>query len=355
MINHLVGTTTGSIIFGGIDLCKFTGELVTLDVISRPLTLSDNTRIDTVYTHALAITDISITANNHSSFPVFEHGDPTGQQNDSLPVYFDASDAWWEVPQDIYDIITPFIPNLNASTYIMPCDQEGQNISITIEFGAAVNITVPIGNLAIPIYDSLTGDQNVTSDGLPLCQFALYPGPGSISSLYELGFSVLRSTYLIFDLDNGQISIAQASPSCSTCSEIFTVPIGPDGLKKALASASQPLITASSNGRLDLCIISATHVATRSFSVWTTAHVLGQATGTQAVPEVAISYPANVLSTGTLSSGVTLSAQTATPTNITSGTSTHTAEAKGAAVNSADIQRTIFLAVFYIVLGWASG
>ena len=55
-------------------------------------------------------------------------------------------------------------------------------------------------------------------------------GPGEISSI---GDAVMRAGYWVFDLDNGQISVAQANIEASS-SDIVKVLKGVDGLSRAV-------------------------------------------------------------------------------------------------------------------------
>lgn len=315
------GNQTGSLVFGGVDLSKYSGELVTLDVLAQPYTTEDNTVINTAYRHVLAITDISVTAHNQSTFTVFQNGDSTGQQNGSLPAVHNTMNAWWEVSPDVFDSIVPFIPGLDASSQVIPCEGTDRNITITITFGANVNITVPFNDLVIPIYDG-TQDQNLTSDGLPLCSFALRPRDGDLTDPYYLGYSVLRSMYTVYDLDNAQMSIAQANSKCDGCSDIHEVPAGTDGLSRVLKSASRSLVTASANAAIATSLVSMEAGSNRTFSVWTASAALGQATGYDVIPGAFRTYGATIVAAGTLTASMTPSIASSTSELTENGTTT---------------------------------
>lgn len=268
----------------------------------------------------LAITDISIISDNQEVHSVFSNGDVTGQANGSLATMPNTASAWWEVTQDVYDTFVALIPGFNKSSGIMSCDQGSQNISTVIRFNDAVNITVPLADLIIPTYDLETGQQNVTADGVPTCSLSIRPYNGSIGDPFFLGFSVLRSMYTVYDIDNAQISIAQAEFAYSGEPGIYAVPSGTDGLQQVLSSAGKSIATASANNAIIATIISATVTSEHSFSVFSTSPAVAEATGTEALPTGGVVHPASVVPSGTVSTGVASSSGSTGATGSSSTT-----------------------------------
>ena len=70
------------------------------------------------------------------------------------------------------------------------------------------------------------------SNGEPICTFLIQPTKDA--DVYIAGDAVLRSMYVVFDLDNGQASIAQAKVNNTDSPDVVTVKAGPSGVAEAL-------------------------------------------------------------------------------------------------------------------------
>lgn len=303
------GAATGTILFGGIDTSKYTGQLHTLNCIGQPVQASDDEVIYLVYEFVVAVTGLNASVSGKTT-SYFSNGDPTGQDGDSLQVLLDTGSAAWTVPTRLYNDIASSIPNLDRYGNL-PCSSQSSDISLSIEFGGQVTIDVPLRELVVPVYDAATNVQNTTSDGEPLCTFMLSPGETSQDQPFlTLGDSILRSMYVVFDLDNGQVSIAQAAINSTTDasssgsgSSVKVVQAGPDGVRNAVGSSG--VVTASANTQSIAPQVS----TTASFGLQTTEPAVGTATGTDALPtEARVSATAGGSSKGgSRSSGSTAS------------------------------------------------
>lgn len=286
-----VGDATGTILFGGVDTSKYTGDLTTLDLIPQGIETTDGETVNYVYEFVVAVTALSTTANGKTT-SVFSSGDASGQSyQNTLPVLLDTGSAAWTVPSSIYADVAALIPNLDDYGNC-PCASADADISLTLTFGAAVPITVPVRDLVVPVYDAQTNVQNQTTNGEPLCTFMLSPGQENEDQPFlTLGDAVLRSMYVVFDLDNGQVSLAQAAVNTSTSastsaagSSVKIVPKGPGGLAKALGSSA--VKSAAGNSYSIAPMVS----TTANFALSTVGTAVGTATGTAAIPtEAAVS------------------------------------------------------------------
>lgn len=226
------------------------------------------------------MTDLEIISGVGNITTIFSAGnDSTGQySSDSVKVFIETDSPGWTVPTELYNQIAALIPNLTASAGTLPCSvAETSNMTLSLTFGAAITIDVPLSNFIVPTYSSATYFPTLDSPGQPLCTFMIYPGDADLDSSYALGESVLRSTYIVFDLDNGQLGLAQAATSPSA-PDIRAVAAGPDGLANAVGRAS--VVTASPNS----ASVAGTATATQTFSATTLAEPVGTATGAAAVP-----------------------------------------------------------------------
>ncbi|KAL1304996.1 hypothetical protein AAFC00_003900 [Neodothiora populina] len=277
-----IGDASGTILFGGIDTSKYSGNLVTLNLLPVPIPTNSGT-LDVVYEFVVAVTALSAT-NNGETTEFFSGGEVDGTSG-SLPVLLDTGSAAWTVPTSVYDAVARLIPDLDRYGFL-PCSSIPESLSLKLTFGGAVDIEVPASELIVPVYDSLTNEQNTTTNGEPLCTFMLSPGKATTDQPFlTLGDAVLRSMYVVFDLDNGQVSIAQARTNTSTSASssssgnnIKVVQAGLDGVANAVGPSS--VSTAPANGNTIAPAVS----ATAHFSVKTTLPAIGTATGTDAVP-----------------------------------------------------------------------
>ena len=86
---------------------------------------------------------------------------------------------------------------------IIPCSQKSTNLSVKYQFGSGSNgamINVNISQLVLRYLAPL--------NGVDICQFGIYGSDGSYST--TLGDSFLRSAYVVYDVDNNQIGLAQS-------------------------------------------------------------------------------------------------------------------------------------------------
>ena len=104
----------------------------------------------------------------------------------------------------------------------------------------------------------------------------LTPSSPSGQGFLTLGDAILRSMYVVYDLDNGQISLAQAELDSSKASDIVPVQAGLGGVQKAVGSQS----SAGANRYSIAPAVS----GGESFTASSVSSTVGVATGTDAVP-----------------------------------------------------------------------
>ena len=244
-----------------------------------------------MYEFVVAVTGVSSTANGKTT-NYLSNGDPTGQNTrNSLPVLLDTGSSAWTVPTSLYNDITSIFGNSLDDSGVIPCSHQNDNISLTLQFGGEQTIKVPVRDLIVPVYDPETNKQNTTTSGQPLCIFMLSPDyqgqQMEESGFLTLGDAVLRSMYVVFYLDNGQVSIAQAVANASTDASssgsgnnIKVVRAGPSGVANAVGSANSGVATAAPNSYTIVPEVT----ASLSLSDSTVRSAVGTATGTAAIP-----------------------------------------------------------------------
>lgn len=344
--NQAPGDASGTILFGGIDTSKYTGDLVTLNLLPVPVSTTQGTEY-IVYEFVVAVTALSATSSGKTTH-FFSGGEADGSSG-SLPVLLDTGSAAWTVPTSVYNEVARLLPNLDQYGNL-PCSAASDNISLTLTFGGAAQITVPVSELIVPVYDASTNEQNTTSSGEPLCTFMLSPGQATTDQPFlTLGDAILRSMYVVFDLDNGQVSIAQAKTNTSTDptssgsgSNIKVVQAGADGIASAVGSSS--VSTAPTNSGTIAPAVS----ATARFSVVTTTPAVGTATGTDAIPDSGRVSQTAGSGSGSASSGRASSA---------SGTAAASSSSKGVAAGLVvpPVQWSVFFSAAVVMLGMGAG
>lgn len=214
-----LNANTGSILFGGVDTSKYTGTLETIPIIPTYGIYSQ---------FIVGLTGIGL--NGVSGSVV---------SNQDIGVLLDSGTSLLYLPDDI---ATPLITHfggvyqssLGAAT--IDCSVAKQTGSVTFTF-TSQSITVPISELVI-----VDGVQN----GKEICIFGIAP---SGSSLAILGDTFLRSAYVVYDLSNNEISLAQTNFN-PTAANILEITNSATGVPNAsvVANAATTVATSAATG-----------------------------------------------------------------------------------------------------------
>ncbi|KAI0997102.1 putative aspartic-type endopeptidase [Podosphaera aphanis] len=243
--------STGSILFGGVDTAQYMGPLQTLPIQRGGGSFSE---------FLVTLTGLSI-------------GDVQIAEDTAQAVLLDSGSSLSYLPDDIAKAIfkqmdATYDPKEGAA--YVPCSSAKKSVTVNFTFSKPV-IKVDMSELVIPI--STSSGQPVTfSDGLPACLFGISPA-GSGTSV--LGDTFLRSAYIVYDLDNNQISMAQtnfnttaskiieigkganAVPDSTPVSNPITATAGISGSSSASSSAQSEAVFMKMTARFMLTFISA--------------------------------------------------------------------------------------------------
>ncbi|KAF7550213.1 hypothetical protein G7046_g8080 [Stylonectria norvegica] len=210
--------STGNVLFGGVDREQYEGDLVTL-----PIQKSSG---------AYRELFITLTGLNLGS---------TTLQNDlSLAVLLDSGSSLTYLPdnltQSIYDMVNAVYEEQEGVAFV-PCSLGSQAANMTFKFSDPASISVPISELVLN-FTSVTGRQLSFADGVAACMFGIAPaGTGT----NVLGDTFMRSAYLVFDLDNNEVSMAQSAFG-ATGSDIVEIGSGDNSIPST-TDASDPSAT----------------------------------------------------------------------------------------------------------------
>ncbi|MCJ1269736.1 hypothetical protein MMC22_009629 [Lobaria immixta] len=181
-----IDANSGTILFGGVDSAKYTPPLIGVPIIKSPQT-QDYSALYVEFT-SLSLKDSSGSATL------------TGDDDVVLAVLDSGTTATYLPSSLANQIYSHLGVQSEYGLPLVPCDTAKSDASLTFGFGGAngPKITVPMSQL---VDASSTGSSDA-------CRLLI-----SYSSDYELllGDSFLRAAYVVYDLDNHQIALAQSN------------------------------------------------------------------------------------------------------------------------------------------------
>lgn len=176
---------SGKLLFGGVNKARYQGELQTVPVL----------QLDGRYLYmAIALTDISVKISKGSKS--YSTGLP-------LAVTLDNGSRLISLPKELIDPIYKEVGGGYSSTdgygYI-PCSMAKADYNVTFSFSGAM-VTIPISEL---VFEEYTEPDFADDD----CIFGL---GYSESGVNLMGEPFLRGAYVVYDLANNEISLANVN------------------------------------------------------------------------------------------------------------------------------------------------
>lgn len=203
---------TGSILFGGVDTEQFEGELKTLPVQAEGAVHAEF--LITLTGLALGATEIAA--------------------DQALPVLLDSGSSLTYLPdsmvQTIYDSVSAQYDASEGAAYI-PCSAAKRNDTMRFNFTEPV-ISVTMNELVLDLVTA-SGKRPTFSDGTDACLFGIAPAG---SGTHVLGDTFLRSAYVVYDLANNEISLAQTTFN-STTHNVLEIGSGTNSVPSATSVA----------------------------------------------------------------------------------------------------------------------
>ncbi|ANB12362.1 Yps3p [Sugiyamaella lignohabitans] len=205
---------TGQLLFGAIDTAKFHGPLYTVPLVSSILSIQHPSSMTVV------LSGLSLTGSN---------GDNSSVTSGSILALLDSGTTYTYLPSNIFDSISFSLNaqlNNELGIYLVPCSVRDGQSALVYSFSGA-NIT---SNLSDILEEATDGSNNVITDSSnnPLCVLPILPS----DDMTILGDSFLRSAYVVYDLENFEISIANTNFNASS-SSIETINSAVPGAIKA--------------------------------------------------------------------------------------------------------------------------
>ena len=147
----------------------------------------------------MTLTSIGLT--NHDGKNMTVSGDGL-----EVPVLLDSGTTYTYIPPKVYRSIAKEIgAQYISSTSVVPCALRDYNGTLNFGF-SGFEIQIPFRELVIDAFD-IYGDPITFSSGEDLCFFGVFPEEGR-DHRYVLGDTFLRGAYVVYDLDNAEISLA---------------------------------------------------------------------------------------------------------------------------------------------------
>jgi len=184
----------GSILFGGIDTAKFTGDLITL---ATQVDLSGDAHNGNYVRQDVRLTSISGTVNGTFT--------QLSESNYSATVTIDSGTAGFDLPDPFYSAIVDGLPIVqdDQGNNVIPCKYAAWDAFLTTEFsgadGTSVSIDIPLAQFIVTDWEQSEGGYNSTTqanvDGEEVCLFTLDYTEETDGML--LGDPLFRSAYIV--------------------------------------------------------------------------------------------------------------------------------------------------------------
>ncbi|KAI1427063.1 aspartic-type endopeptidase [Xylaria sp. FL1777] len=191
----------GSILFGGVDTEQYTGTLQTLPIQANGGVYSE---------FLITLTAITLGGSKIAS-------------NQALAVLLDSGSSLTYLPDEIVEVIYNKVGaqyDSSAGAAYVPCALASNSSTLDFTFSTPT-ISVDMGELILDLVSS-SGRRPTFTDGQEACLFGIAPaGEGT----NVLGDTFLRSAYVVYDIDNNQISLAQTKFNATT-SAVEEIPTG---------------------------------------------------------------------------------------------------------------------------------
>ncbi|KAI5194133.1 acid protease [Aureobasidium subglaciale] len=227
----------GSLLFGGVDTDKYKGSLTTLNCVRSPLL---GRRHDIVSDFFLYLHEIAILP--HDGPKQIIHQSTKDNPYYTLP---DTGSSGWQLPASAYNRVIESAgverafdrdAGLSYRAFVRPCSDVARGIANTTHFeltltGNGTNtatLDLELADFFVPV-TSEDGSFMTNSVCQAMCELQVYERR---DNFLITGNGAMRAGYWVFDLDNGQVSVAQANLQTNS-SNVVAVDAGTEGLSKA--------------------------------------------------------------------------------------------------------------------------
>ncbi|KAK3402342.1 aspartic peptidase domain-containing protein [Sordaria brevicollis] len=178
-----IDNPSGAIIFGGIDLAKFSGPLAKLPMLDPSQTPSGADR------YWIVLSGVGMT---------YPDGEVAESDEIAIPVFLDSGGTLSRLPSTIFQAIGDSFPGSQydpkSGFYIVDCSIASEPGSVDFIFGSNKKIRVPYGDFIWQVQSDVCVVGVLPTDDEPV-----------------FGDSFLRAAYVVYDQDNRNLHLAQAA------------------------------------------------------------------------------------------------------------------------------------------------
>jgi Eukaryotic aspartyl protease len=254
-------SNTGSILFGGVDTAKYHGDLTAL-----PVQVDSQSGGLTSFT--VAWTGLSFTSGGKTS---------DLSPSAAVPAILDSGTTNLLLPDDIANQVLNGLGIITDVNYgnVVNCDLLNDAGTFSFAFGGkgGPTVNVSLSEFGFPLTNT-DGSAATFTDGTPACQFGI-EAAGQAPILF--GDAFLRSAYVVYDLEENSIGLAQTKFNV-TDSNVKAFPSS-GGIPGASTTVSAVTVTQTNTNR-----VLPSSIQTNPTGIFGTSRsatfVLGTATGT---------------------------------------------------------------------------
>ena len=217
---------SGSILFGGIDTAKYTGDLVALPI-------QKDVQIGITDRYLVTLTSVSfVDANGKVTL--------LSEPNLAASALLDSGTPTMTLPEGIANQLLTGLGafSLDAQDILVPCSYANSNAKVRFSFGGSDGavIDVPMSEL---VFKGALEAGATFDDGTPACELGIESTGANLDGSLILGDTFLRSAYIVYDLENNLIAMAPAKYTDDThVSVIHAGTSIPGATKTASATAT---------------------------------------------------------------------------------------------------------------------
>lgn len=212
--------STGNILFGGVDTAKYHGTLETLPVQKEYGYFAE---------FLITLTEVTL-------------GSQVMASDQRLAVLLDSGTSLIYLPDAMTESIFEQVGasyQADVGAAYVPCSLASNSSALNFTFGTPT-ISVAMSELVLEAFNTdgepLTFNDNVT----PACLFGIAPAGSTTATL---GDTFLRSAYVVYDLANNEISLAQTNFNATTTT-VQEITTGTSAVPNAVVVSNAPTATA---------------------------------------------------------------------------------------------------------------
>ncbi|KAJ8068818.1 hypothetical protein OCU04_002511 [Sclerotinia nivalis] len=215
--------STGSILFGGVDTARYHGQLETLPIQKESGYYAE---------FLITLTEVML-------------GDLVIAKDQALAVLLDSGSSLTYLPdamaEAIFEQVDAQYDYSEGAAYV-PCSLASNSSALNFTF-TSPTIQVTMDELVIPVTSS-NGQQLRFTDGTAACLFGIAPAGESTA---VLGDTFIRSAYIVYDLANNEISLAQTNFN-ATATSVVEITTGTSAVPDAALVSNAATASSDSSG-----------------------------------------------------------------------------------------------------------